>query len=786
MARSVERRLPTTYRVRLWKGSQHFLRLKYDARNKAWLAWLVSVPVISVLAALGTNYAVAGFLKPGVLGDVLIGTATLIGGFLTTAFALSVSLQQSVVNLYSPQHLSGYAFGSVQRRSFAAIAVLILSCLSFGIYIKTLIPIEPFDWVRVLGLILAFLAIGTSFGVLGWQLQYGGEALRPGSAIIFLRDQAYRHLKVLQENAARLGVAGSLGVTERTGRFVVHGPVLSIKRQRLANAYRHLGESPGRVLLMQLAPFVDTGIRLSDRADALGAGQAISAWADVLRRYLLLRRFTSWIKPSDSVFGAMEPDNSSALHRALEQFNDLAVRVLKNRQAENARLIVHAYDAIIKSAFRIKYVNGLNENPIAETAVGYLQNLVLHSLAEGDYEVAFAAIPVFERYGIAAIEYGISHGEYTVCNYLDKIAPYAFKQSFEVLAKPCTNAWRELLWGYLFSERHSNGTHRVFESLQKYHAMSAPYYLLTNRGGVPGMPFEAVRAPFEDLQTVVEQFIGHYRNAEENRQKTLRGNFRELASTAYSFIRTSAELLTRQSGYADLVPKLMVTMARCLSELREPYSSDSGGESASNWILLLTWTGHKLRSHDQDASRTAAEFAAYATMIAVERGDDDMRDAGIKAHASIVRNQLATGKVPGYDEPRAIARMALVATYALKTRKWGLLRVLVVKIRELESDYKKRCDASAYRPATVAHEFESLGEYVDARAAMMFGDPPLGHAGRLINQNDMDHLEWFIWGQTRRYSRFESELPLRNDMGTRLVTMLANRVKEQSAKTDKA
>lgn len=784
LARSVERRLPTPHRLRLWKWSQHALRLKYDARNKAWLVWLLAIPVVSVLSALATNYAVRDFLKPGVLGDILIGTATLIGGFLTTGFALSVSLQQSVVGLYSPQYLSGYVFGSTQRRSFAIIAILILSCLSLGIYIKTLTPIEPFDWLRGVGLVLAFLAIGTSFGVLGWQLQHGGEALRPASAIQFLRDQAFRHLKVLQENAARLGVAATLGVTEAVGRYVPHGPILSINRQRLANGYRHLGETPGRVLLVQLAPFIDTGIRLSDRADALGAGQAISAWAEVLQRYLRLRRYTSWIKPSDSALGAMEPDNGSALHRAFEQFNDLAIRVLKNRQAENTRLIVHAYDAIITSSFRVRYVNGHSENPIAETAAGYLQNLVRHALAEGDYEVAFAAIPVFERYGIAAIDYGIHHGEYTVCNYLDQIVPYAFKPSFEVLAKPCTSAWRNLMWAYLFSDAHSNGIHRIFESLKKYHSLSAPYYLLSNRGGVPTMPFEAVRAPFEDLQTVVEQFIGHYKNADENRQKSLRRNFRELASNGFSFVRSSAELLTSRNGYADLVPKLIVTVARCLSELREQFSSATGGESASGWVFLLTWTGHKLQSRDHDCSRTAAEFAAYATMIAVERGDDDMRDAGIKTHASIVRNQLATNGVPDYDEPRAIARMALVATYALKTRKWGLLRVVVIKIRELESEFERRCDASNYTPTTVFREFESLGEYVDARASMMFSDPPMAHAGRLIDQGDMDHLAWFIWKQTRRYSRFESELPARNELTKRLIEILVARSQTRSAKTN--
>lgn len=772
--RRFESRLPTKLRIRLWQSSQRLLRLKYDATNRSALFWIVAIPLLSIVSALVTNAVVAGFLKPGVLGDVLIGTATLIGGFLTTAFALSVSLQQSVADLYSPQHLTGYAFGRVQRISFAFISTLILLCLSLGIYAKTLIPIEPFDAVRIVGLVLGFLAIGASLGALGWQLQQGGEALRPASAIGFLRDRAFRHLKVIQENAARLGTVSSFLRAEQTGRVQAQGPVLSIKRQRLANAYGQLGETPGRALLMQLAPFIDIGIRLSDRADALGTEQAIAAWSDVFRRYLVMRRYTTWLKPS-SVFGAIEPDNSSALHRAFEQFNDLGVRVLKNRQPESARQIVRVYDQIIAAAFRIKYVNMQRENPVAETASGYLRNFVRVALAEDDFEVAFASVPVFERYGLSAIDYGLSHASYSVCKYLDEIAPYSFKPSFEILAKPCTDAYRSLIWAFLFSDAPSHGVDRVLESLKKYHALSAAHYWSTRGSGAPTMALEAVRAPFEDLVTVVEGFIVHYRRSQGTEQRQYRVAFLQFARDASSLVRSAVETLTMSNGYADLVPKLIVSVAACLSELREQFSTQTAGESASGWVYLLTWTGHKLQSPDGDTLSAAAEYAAYAAMIAVHRADADMRDASIESHASIVRRQLkTTGALLGYDEPRAIARLALVAAFALKTRQWALLQLLVIKVRELEREYEDfwKARASGLRPTSVAAEFESLGQYVTARASLMFGDPPLAHAAQLIDQNDMDHLAWFVWRRVRKYSRFASEFPERQKLNERIVALL--------------
>lgn len=219
-------------RLWLWHQSQTSFKIRHRLREQVSLLPIVAIPLLSLIAAYVTDRAVAGFLTPTVLGDVLIGSATLIGSFLTAAFALSVSLQQSVADLYSPQYLPGYSFGYFQRFSFVVIAILILSCLSFGVYIKTLIPIEPFDLVRMIGLALGFLAIGVSLGVLGWQLQYGGDALNPISAIDFLRKKSMHQLKVLQKTVAKVAHGNDVMFGQRRGKVVVYGPVLTARRRQ--------------------------------------------------------------------------------------------------------------------------------------------------------------------------------------------------------------------------------------------------------------------------------------------------------------------------------------------------------------------------------------------------------------------------------------------------------------------------------------------------------------------------------------------------------------------------
>lgn len=339
------------------------------------------VPVAAVIAGLIVDFVVAAQLTPTLVGNFLVGTATLIGGFLTVAFALSVSLQQSVANLYSPQDLAEYSYGARERGTFALLVLAVFACLALGLYSLSLQTFAA-PSLRTSCMAVGFGALGIALSLVEGQLRHGSAQLRPTAAIAFLRGTAERQLKRLDREARRL----SEGL--RLQRSVEPA-------EARAWAYRQLADTVGKLVVLHLSRLQEMALRLSDRGDSVAAGHALEAWSVVLRTYLDYRKDSSLVIPSDIDPTVPESDSQWILNRALEQLNDLGARFLRNSQVQNARAVVRVYEGFAVTAIGVRFLNRQGENPIVEQLGWYLKSYVEAAAKHGDVEVPFAAIDVF-------------------------------------------------------------------------------------------------------------------------------------------------------------------------------------------------------------------------------------------------------------------------------------------------------------------------------------------------------------------------------------------------------
>lgn len=747
---------------------RHGQRLLRSLRRVQSLA----IPVAATAVALGVEAVLPPTVAPKAIGDLLVGTATLVGGFLTVAFALTVSLQQSVADLYSPQHLSEYSYGRRQKTTFAAIAATVLGCLALGLYCQSLSSFSA-RTPRVAFVVSGFLALGIALALLEAQLRHGSERLRPTAAIAFLQMQARRAIEYFDREARRLARRLRLEKPD------VQNPAA------VAWAYQQFQDTVNNVVVHHLSRLQEMSIRLADRGDAVAARQALDAWGDVLVAYLNRRQDSSSLRQSTTHVMVVESDSQWIFDRALEQLNDLGARFLKLSQIPNARGVVRVYERTTEAAAKVAYVNGSHENPILEQLGAYLDMYAKSASTHGDIDVPYATVDAFVGIGTKSIEAGLSHAPYGTCKHLDAVIALNARPDRSVVIEAAIMGYVRLIWAMLVTPGAARNFGPAVDSMERAHNTLRVLVALAPQNPT-GPLWASSRLPFDRIRDVVRSLRDAIGNASDDEKRRYRQRFRDFVDKLYAFLRPVVESTTSASAYQDLVPALIFDVVRLLSEEARDDPYDRTREETTKWIWLLSWINHEERPIKRadavlDAASTAARIVLYAL---AKDASPDIVLAAVQTQSSLTR-ALNEHQSPsyGYDEPRSIAPLTFAAALALKKKDLFSFHAIVAAIRAGSAAYATKFAGSNGPPTTVLREFlRDRDHFAEMRTPMVsVVEPILGEAKRHLSVEDVDRTIWHIWNVVPKWSPLEEELAERRRLQTRLVAVLADFVERSWA-----
>jgi hypothetical protein len=763
-----KRRKIVSWTVRSWLGRS----LRWTWR-KLGSAYTVALPIGGILAGLTLQQVASPGLDVKTAGDLLLRIATVFGGFFTVAFALSVSLRQAVLNLYSPQHLVDYSYGVRQKLTFASIAVCVIGSLALGAYC-TARSGPPSGGLTTLALTVGFGALGLALALLESQLRHGGEQLRPTNAIAFLKRRAEKDLRRLDAEARRLGELLQL---ER----------VVTPEAAAAWGYGQLRQSAEQVVVGHLAQLYDTAVRLGEHGDFIAAGYAIEAWGALLERYLKYRNDCSLTSASAVHLLAIESDSQRILDKALAQLNDAGIRFIRGGQTENARAVVFVYERLAQVASEVRFLNGGGENPILDQVSWYLDAYVKAAAKLGDIEVPFASANVFAANGINAIKARLAQPVYATCRQLDTIVALATRET-TFLIQRCVDGYGRLLWALLTDDTSHRSFRPVLEALERAHAAARALALNNTTDESARGSLLVARAPLEELERIVGAVPEWLHAVPPDHRTSRTASLLAFADELYGHVRRAAEMARARDGSVDILPRVIFAMVRALVTAETDVAHRSA-QLAENWVFLLTWVAHKQKPFaDASAVLDAATTAArLALQLSAHKAPDELVLAAVKAHGSLAK-RIIEQHAPsfGYDEPRSIVPLCFAAALAIKAGDRSLSRTVAIAIRGLEDQYNKKFsgfseDGNPVTPPTsvvrelIRHDRDHFSR-ADPTVSAVY--PLVGEAVRLLSLSDLDRAIWQIWGVVPRWSPIAEEVESRRRLYSDLLTLLSTRARQ--------
>ncbi len=716
----------------------------------------------------GLRYSIgdAAALQARVLGDPLVSLGTALASVLAIAFSLSMFLQQSVSDLYSPQYFVGYSFDRKQRIAFALVVSVVMGQLGYGLYLRALGE-APVPLLRLV-LIGTFSSTALLFSLLLWQYLHVARKTTPVEAIRFLHAEAVKHLAVFHRGAVR---AARLTNLQGGGS----------QDETLARVYAALLPGSTATLLRPFHALSEITMRLSSRGDQVAARQGLSALTAVLSDYLSYRRTTSIAVKSSTHFFAIESDSQSLLSPILERLNEMGDRFLRSGQVDNARGLVDSYAVLVATAVKLEFINHPSENPIAYQLAYHLKEFVDGAVRQSDNEVPFRAIETFVRIG----EYATSRSNatllYTAAQNLASIGVRgATSQAWFIAEQSCAAQSRLLLSLFQWRGDARSCFDEVLEQLLKVHQAA-----VVSQAVRPNDSFAStttLRKPFDDLQQVVVWVRVEYGGRDAVGQRELSRAFQSFVEPFYTRLRSACDTLDLESIYADTLAELIVETVKTLVAL-EPQDARPGTTDYVTWFIWLpSWFGDRSRATKSPRGLENAVDAAckIALMLIVQDGPFDRVVAAIDTQFGIVKRALErnTGGY-GYYEPRLMLRICYCGVVAMKYRQAHVVERVCACITAFEAARSAKLKEAKGAPSLL-QEFLRWRDEVEEHQRPMIRDDPDVIAASLVELRHVDEFLAEAWGYEMSGNRWRERalhrVGTRTDVLGRLVVVLKRRV----------
>lgn len=766
----VLRRLAFRALVGLWHIEQRARTTLRPLQHRSLLL-LTLLPSLGFVVALWLYCGLLYSLHPDSLpsaimfGDLLVPIGTALTGVSAIAFSLSLFLQQSVSDLYSPQYFSANSYGRLQKFAFTLVVTIVLGQLSYGFYLRALgdAPVPHLFF----GLLSTFFGTALVFSLLLWQYLYVARKTTPAEAIRFLHADATRRFRALHRQVLR---------TTWLMRFQ-NG---SDRPETLALVYSEVLPSWIERLLRPIHALSEITVRLSSRGNHVAARHGLAALTDALREYLAYRRTSSLASSSPTHFLAVESDSQSLLTAAFEKLHELGEGFLRSGQVESARSVVDSYHALATEANQMEFIGRSQENPIAYQIAYYLKNYVDKAIQLNDDEVPFRAIETFVQIGERAALRSDTIIVDTVAKNLATITVRGAVSQSWFISERCYLGQHRLLRA-LF-QWQGNARICFDEVLKQFftlHRAPLSQALTANSSHASAI---ALRQPFVELQQLLAWVAAEHRQRDASRRGDLSSAFVSFADPLYSHLRSIGEAINLTSGYTDVISELIVAVVRTLTTLERGEPGDRIAKHVDWFICLPSWIGN--RRQVMNAPRGLENVIDGACKIALfliaRDGPSDRVLTAMDTQFGIVKRALEhnTGG-SGYYEPRLMLRLCYCGALAAKYRR----RDGVEKARDLIATFDALHQPKPTRTNAVPSlltEFLRWRDDVEEHRRPSILDTASEIVANEVGVRDVDAFLADAWGYEiagDRWTGYDLQrLGTRRDVLGRLIAILRRRI----------
>ena len=699
------------------------------------------------------------------LGGLVVSIGVALAGVLAIAFSLSLFLQQSVSNLYSPQYFPGYSFDGKQQSVFMLVLSIVLTQLGYGLYLGTLddAPVP----LPMLVLVGTFSLTGIVFSLLLWQYLHVARKTTPVAAIQFLCVATKRRFDVLHKQAIRTAWLLNL----RSG---------GNHEQILAQVYASIVPDWTETLLGPVSALCEVTMRLSTRGDHVAANHGVRGLTDILSEYFSRRRSSSLVLPSQAVPLANVSDSQSLLDRTLERLNAMGEEALRGGRGDNARGIVDSYAALVGAAVKVEFLNRQNENPIVAQLDYYLKSYVDTAVRLKDNEVPFRAIETFARIGQHGAVQGDATLVYSAAQHLGAVGVSAAGTGAWFIAERCCVAQVGLLRSLFVSPGDgSTGFDKVLRELFFVHEVA----LVCGNNAASSLSTTTVlRKPFDELQLVLKWVLEQGNNL--SGQQDLSVRLRLFAEVLYRHLRPLCETIDLTASYVDAVAELIFQTIRALHAL-ESDKQRTTWDGIGWFVALPGWFGE--RSQEMKSPRGlehAIDAACKVALMLIEQDGPFRRVlAAMDTQYTIVKRALErnTGG-GGYYELRLMLRICFCGVLATKHGLQYVVAKACGHIEEFDSAWGAKRGSAPDTPSLTDEFVRWRGDVEEHHTpGLAMGDPgDIVASG--VQVKDVDTFLAEAWGwRVSGYHRTGLKLwrvGTRAELRERLMRVLRRRLDE--------
>ena len=754
--------------VRLWHIEQR-ARLALRPLQGQSVLLLTFLPGLGLAVALWLYYSLLYSLDSAslpsalTLGDLLVPIGTALAGVSAIAFSLSLFLQQSVSDLYSPQYFSVSSYGKSQKIAFVLVVAIVLGQLGYGFYLRAL------DDARVphllFGLVVAFFGTATVFSLLLWLYLYVARKTAPTEAISFLRAAATRQFRSLHKQVLRVTWLANF---QNPGN----------REKTIATVYSQLLPSWMDTLLRPIYALSEVTMRLSSRGDHVAAGHGLAAFTAALCEYLSYRRTSSLALPSPTHFLAIESDSQSLLDSALEKLHELGDGFLRSGQLENARSVVDSYDALALTASRIEFIDRPHDNPVAYQITYCLKNYVDRAVRSNDNEVPLRAIETFVRIGERSTSRSDATLMHTVAQNVATITVRGATSGAWFMSERCYVGQLRLLKSLFQWQGNARMCFdEVLKQLFILHRAPFSQTLMANSSHASAV---ALRQPFVDLQQLLAWITSEYHQRDASGGDDLSSASISFADPLYSYLRSICETIDLDSGYTDAISELIVGAVSTLTTLEHGDDKHRAAKYVDYFMCLPGWIGSGTRVLKAPRGlEDAIDAACKVTLLLIAQdGRSDRVLTVMDTQFGIVRRALEqnTGGY-GYYEPRLMLRICYCGALATKYGR----RDLVAKACDFVATFERaRQPESGETSAAPSLLTEVLRWRTDVEERHILLETAADIAASQIRVEHVDAFLADAWGyelsRDRRTGYRLQHLGTRPELLDRLIAALRRRV----------
>jgi hypothetical protein len=725
---------------------------------------LLRASFIGLALVIGLLFEIFGgtAFTQDILSNYLVAIGAMSGGIIAIVFTISIFLLQSAADLYSSQYFEVYIHDFREKLVYVFVTIITIIFFGAGLYVGSLEKVENITSSVIVW--ASLILIGVVFALIDWQYKTVRQKINPSKAIEFLEEQGVQFLDQVQADAKRIA------------KIIILRDKKVTENEALAKTYNHLLQPYINNLDRQLENLVEISTKLADKQEIATVNRGLTAFHNVLDKFLEVRKTSSVAIPSSTAFLAIESDSQKFIFSNFDRLNKIGEKFIKEGKDENATYILQIYDSLAKKAKVIEYLGHTGESPILETLIGCLENFIELGMRNKNLEVVFQGTEKLGSIAMDVAEIGLHPALKGIQDKVAKIAIYGITEKQTVIVDKCNDVYLRII-GASFSSKKIIARYQFDDALQHI-ATIAQYIFMARSAGILssdfGSSFAMTRA-YDNLYYLIVNIINYYPNLTDEREKDrYRSDISQFFEDLYMSLRKMSESLKNCDNLlVESIGRLMYNVNHLMVDLmQDPEFSDEKA-NLNKWlgwnIHLPSWFAHHADKFDAGSNdfRSLTENVAKTGMLASEKlQDKQLVKSAIDSLGSLTEHALNKNTDSyGYDEPRILEKACYLGILALKKGWKDIFEVVKAKIHDFEPKYENKyfsnipsdIDPEKLSPRKDQLKIELMrwsDKFDHERLNGNFGirDDAESMMYDLIKREDIDWFIYRVWGEWDAHS----------------------------------